>query len=612
MSTSSSKNLRSLAFVSLGLAISATSSLLAQTKAVDGRVSHVTLYRGQAMVTRTIPLAGPKGATEIVVGHLPVHIVPNSLYAEGEDGIEVRAVRLHTRAVRQEPREQVREIQKRIAALVAEISKNTNGQQLLRKRDKYLDTVEAFIAKAAQAELAKGSLNAETLEKTTRFVFEQRGAISAETHALTTDAQRLTKQLALEKRRLAELTTISTKTVREAVLFLDKGVAGNSRVRLTYLVAGCGWSPSYTVRAGANRKRVRVDYNALIQQMTGEDWSDVNLTLSTASPALSSASPGLAPFHVLLAAATPGAGHMEAKKYRDQLRSIRGRQGKASEAARNAQHVAELNAQSWLLNLVVNDYQSLELTSSPEVLNMLQRDESAPDNGPSLSYRLHGTVSLASRADQQMVRISQSSLASDFYHVAKPVLTELVFREAEITNDSPDGFLAGPTTVYLDGRFVGRSEMPTVARGERFVIGFGTDSQLRTRRELISKDDKVQGGNRELTLKYRLVVENYKNVKVALRVFDRLPYMKPGAIRITLLAGEDRLSKDRLYLRDERSKWILRWDEDIPAGASGEKAHMIEYAYSAEFDRKFLIAAASVTQQFQQEFEKLQRGRNKR
>ena len=40
--------------------------------AVDatGRVTHVTVYRGQALVTRTIPLDGEPGSREIVVGDL--------------------------------------------------------------------------------------------------------------------------------------------------------------------------------------------------------------------------------------------------------------------------------------------------------------------------------------------------------------------------------------------------------------------------------------------------------------------------------------------------------------------------------------------------------------
>ena len=50
---------------------------------------------------------------------------------------------------------------------------------------------------------------------------------------------------------------------------------------------------------------MRIEYNGLIQQMSGEDWSDVKLTLSTASPALSAAGPGLAPFRLTLVPGAP-------------------------------------------------------------------------------------------------------------------------------------------------------------------------------------------------------------------------------------------------------------------------------------------------------------------
>src|SRR6187431_3130076 len=74
---------------------------------VEGRVTGVTLYRGQAQVTRTIPIEGT-GNLEIVVGKLPEQVELNSLFAEGGDAVEIRAVTFRTRAVGEQPREEVR------------------------------------------------------------------------------------------------------------------------------------------------------------------------------------------------------------------------------------------------------------------------------------------------------------------------------------------------------------------------------------------------------------------------------------------------------------------------------------------------------------------------
>ena len=100
---------------------------------------------------------------------------------------------------------------------------------------------------------------------------------------------------------MREVTNSSSKTIREAIVYVEKGVDKAKTIRLNYLVNSCGWSPSYGVRANENEAIAKLEYNGMIRQMSGEDWNDVKLTLSTASPALSAAGPGLAPFRVALA-----------------------------------------------------------------------------------------------------------------------------------------------------------------------------------------------------------------------------------------------------------------------------------------------------------------------
>jgi 23S rRNA-/tRNA-specific pseudouridylate synthase len=135
---------------------------------------------------------------------------------------------------------------------------------------------------------------------------------------------------------------------------------------------------------------------------------------------------------------------------------------------------------------------------------------------------------------------------------------------------------------------------------------------LRTRRELGSKTETVQGGNKELALHYSLTVENYKDAPATVRVFDRLPYTgRTGELRVTLKDPSVPLSEDKVYQRRERVKGILRWDVEVPAAATGEKAKAIEYGYLVEYDRKFQVStgSAAALPAAQVEFQELQKAR---
>jgi len=276
---------------------------------------------------------------------------------------------------------------------------------------------------------------------------------------------------------------------------------------------------------------------------------------------------------------------------------------------RGAATLAEKFRSDWAINSAANQFQNLEIVSGKDLVSTLRSGDAESGEGPSLSYLLPAAVSVASRSDQQMVQLFQKTFTGPFYHVATPVLSRHVYREAELINTSNEDLLAGPISAYLEGRFVGRGEIPTVARGQMFVPAFGADPQLRTRRELVDKTESVQGGNRKLEFKYRLIVENYRQETAAVRVYDRLPFSEDAeAIRVTLAEMKDPLSDDALYLRRQRTKGILRWEIDVPGGAVREKARTIEYGFSVEFDRNCQLIPL-VGAQGESEFEQLQRFR---
>lgn len=595
-----------LGAIVLAWGLTAAGAAAAESQEANGDVTHVTLYRGQALVTRTIEVEGEAGPLAVRVSDLPMHVLGDSLFAEGGDGVDVRAVQYRERPVGEEPQEEARALEEQMQGLNDELARNAAQQRVLQQRLAFLDKMQNFVVPTAHVDLSEGVLDAESLQRLAEFDFSQRSEIAAAQLDLEMEARELARQLELAQRQRAELARSESYTVREAVIFLEKRGGGAGTVRLNYLVSNCGWSPSYTFRTGGDRTAVEMEYNALIRQMSGEDWSNVSLTLSTATPALSAAVPGLAPLHVALVSGQAQSGPTSQSDFESAAGSLRGAQYENAQLAQAAETLDEQLSFNWRGNEVANEYQRLELSAGKMAVEA--RSLPAEGEGPSLSYDLKTPVTLASRSDQQIVEIASTEFKSDFYHVAVPLLSSYLHRQADIENDSEFDLLGGPMTVYLDDRFVGRGEIPTVARGQTFVVGFGANPQLRAKRELADVTDDIQGGNRKLTYQYRLVIENYTGEAVPVRLYDRLPFSQNDEqIKVSLLETETPLSDDSLYQRTDRPTGILRWDVEVPADASGDAAFMLEFGFAIEFDRNFQIGAPGVSaEKLQEEFYRLQ------
>lgn len=91
-----------------------------------------------------------------------------------------------------------------------------------------------------------------------------------------------------ERKRVAAMVrNVRAFEVRKAAVIRleSRGpVSGPLRLRLTYFVAGARWAPAYTVRLDGSMTTATLELRAMVGQSSGEDWTNVALVLSTASP----------------------------------------------------------------------------------------------------------------------------------------------------------------------------------------------------------------------------------------------------------------------------------------------------------------------------------------
>jgi hypothetical protein len=601
---------RLLALVLMGLAALPVS---AATVTAPGKVTAVTVFQGQALVTRVIELPEDAGLVEAVVTDLPEQLLAGSLYAEPGDGVEVRSVRTRNRPVDSAPREEVKAIEATIKDLSRQLRAVQRERANLAQRMNYLNQLEQFTSTKATEDLNGGVLNAESLRELTDLVFTQRDAAMKRELETISEEEDLQAQMQLAQRELATLTGGGERTTREAVVFVSKQ-KGAASVRLMYLVGGAKWSPSYNVRAKEDRSGVTLEYNASVTQMSGEDWTDVDMTLSTATPSLVATSPKLEPLTVRLAAAEVDRAQQVESRTRlaaeqksladnrgnfaqlpNQWSALAKRSGLSDSASQSVEESAPSGGLGGGFGAVYSSADGIDkfdldlnsLACAVQVLDLqagevVKTSQSLPTEsgeGLSIVYRLPNKTSLPSRSDQQLIQIAALPMKAEFYRVATPVLTSYVYQEAKLSNSSDVVLLAGPAATFLGDRFVGRGSIPQATIGESFTVGLGIDESLRASRKLAEKSDRVQGGNRIAEFDYELLLENFGDDATEVRVRDRLPKSEGETIKVTLVESDPKAKEAG------EKDGLLEWRVEVPAG--GEKT--VAYTMSIEHDKNLQI-----------------------
>jgi N-terminal domain of unknown function (DUF4140) len=123
-----------------------------------GKIVAVTVYQGQALVTREVSVPEGDGTIELVVTPLPPQAVDSSLYTEGTEGLRVLSTRFRTRAVKEDTRQEVRakeELLKKLRADAQRIQTEVAVQELDLK---YLLKLEGFTGTSLTGLTEKGRL----------------------------------------------------------------------------------------------------------------------------------------------------------------------------------------------------------------------------------------------------------------------------------------------------------------------------------------------------------------------------------------------------------------------------------------------------------------------
>ena len=583
--------------------------LFADTQANDGTITDVIVYRGRALVTRTIELDNAGGDMELLVENLPERILPESLYAQAADGIQVLSVRYRVKEIEKDTRAEVKALDEQIEELQNQLLRNERERQLCERQNQRFTKMWELGFNGANLSLDRAAFSSESMKDYMSYLEERHNTWNEKAVELELEQKQLDKEMKQLQEERAKLGREHNTRIRQALVYLHVPNGPTPQnIQLSYLVDGADWSPQYNLKARLDANSINVEYNAVVHQASGEDWTNAELALSTAVPALVATPPTLEPLKITLADAG------DRSKIQGLRRNVQAPTQMSNSAVQQEMQQQDFSyvdqgdlysqmAQSRYdniakgikanekLNFFASNTQMVEFEADKRLVQQLKKKAVAikRSEGVSVMYTLPGRLTLPSKSDQQLVTIAAIQCPATFTFAAAPLLTDYVYLEGELTNTSDTILLPGVADTFRNGEFVGKSDMKLVTIGQTFTAGFGVDSQIQVTREFKDKNIKTLLGNRVDENQYRIAVENYYDKPVPLRLMDRLPWTENDDLDIELADVSLPLSTDAEYVRTEKDKGILRWDLNLEPNTHGQNATVVNYTFLMKYDSDMAI-----------------------
>ncbi|MCK4349949.1 MAG: DUF4139 domain-containing protein, partial [Candidatus Krumholzibacteria bacterium] len=365
----------------------------------------------------------------------------------------------------------------------------------------------------------------------------------------------------------AELNTMRVKAQWKKLVAIDCEVAsaGHLDFDLSYIVEKATWTPEYNVRYAAADDLVELTYNARIRQVTGEDWNDVSVILSTARPQIGAAPPVLEPYYIVIRQRAP-LGYRYDKEGKLEETIV----GKTLESEALVRIGDELHVRGGRAGP----------PSAPIALG--EAEVATSDFATNLAIRK--PVDLESGADPKRVTVLRQELTGEFSRNTVPRLSPNVFIRGSFENTLGVPILAGAAEVYIetpgpDGKdkvsnFVGKEALSSVVAGEEFELHLGADQDIKVEHESVKKERLTKQGAKTTKIRYSYLItlESFKKDSVEVTVQDRIPVSSLKDIKIEKIDINPKPD-------EKQDDGILTWTLEMTRGEKQE----IRIAYTISF-----------------------------
>ncbi|MFI2780315.1 mucoidy inhibitor MuiA family protein [Streptomyces sp. ALB3] len=509
------------------------------TKPIALPVTAVTCLEDRAHVERAVVLDLEAGVQRLRLGPVSALAVDRTLHAElsadhPASVLDVRMTRSWGPRGPRPPADDDSALRRRIHALTQERDALRQRRDRLEVRRDLLGGLAADLLRDIGEGAGSGEADGARWSAELDRVDGERVLCGERLHDVEAGLATLDDELGHAEQAVRASEEEPPELVGHIELTVESAVAGPVGLRLGHLVPCALWRPAY--RADLDGGSMTLETDAMVWQRTGEDWSDVRLTLSTARSALATEPPRLGEDRLTL----------------------------------TERSVAERRT----VGVELREEETRDLGASP-VLGLPGVD----DGGEARVLRSPGQVSVPGDGRAHRVPLSAFTTVARSEYACSPELSPLVTRVVRFDNQAGHALLAGPVDLVRDSGYSGRGTLDFAAPGAAVELSFGScDDHRVVRRAEESRDTSGLTQRTVITRTVHLHVSRFSAPEerdhrlVTLR--ERIPVSEVSAVEVRLREEACSPAPDVVD-----AEGIARWDVVLPPG--GHRTVTLVYELSA-------------------------------
>lgn len=510
-------------------------------------ISQVTVYPDRARVLRRGKTELQHGPHSLVISDLPHGLDPDSVRAAGRGQAQVRILGVSVERVhfRETPAERARELETEIQNLEDEDAARESESEAVQSQLAHLEELAGqteIFAKGLAFGRTQVSDQAELLD----YVRAQGSILRSELQTIKVERRETAKTLKKLRQELQRLSGARPRRRFVAKIDVEVTEPGQFEADLTYTLGNASWRPLYDVRfweatAESQEPKLEMTYLAQVQQKTGEDWTNVELVLSTARPAVTGTLPELDPWYLRVRP-------LPVPKGRPLAQALQAPAAAPVRAKMAARVVPEAGAVA-----VAEPYQAEVSTATVDT------------TGAAVTFRVGALASIPSDGEPHKVTVASYWLEPKLDYVTAPKLAEVAHRRARVTNATEAVFLPGQANVFAGEEFVGPTELELVAPNEQFELALGVDDRIKVKREMVARqvDKTIIRDKRRLSFGYQIEVENLRPVPETVIVRDHYPLPRHEQVKVRLESAHPKPT-------EATEMNLLEWDLTLEPGQKEE------------------------------------------